>query len=368
MISIKYKKNINIKESFYDNSFDLLRLIAAISVVLLHGFLYFSNGAINKPFFIHPFSFVHGVKMLFAISAFCVCASFDREKSLIKYFKKRSTRIFPSLWIVVILNTIIIFSLYAIPHIKDLILYLGTQFTFLQFYTGDWLRGYGVGVPNPSLWTIVVEIQLYILIAMFYKKIKNWSLKNWVVLLIVSFVITFIPYALSNYLPEVLGKLYGQTFFPYLPVFITGAMIYNFREKILPILLKYYWIIFSIYVLFIVLYSGFNISFFGPSLTSVYAYKHHSTPMDILIVVITIATAYKFGTIRFKYDISYPMYLFHMIIFNIFVHFNFDTTIWHLYLGIAITIIISIIYAVFIEKPIINYFNKKFKISKSDSK
>lgn len=358
-ISLKNNKTLNFDNDYYNNSFDLFRLIAAIAVIFLHGFGYFNNGEFTRPLFLQPFSYINGVNILFAISAFCVCGSFDRSKDTARYYKKRISRIIPSLWIVLLLNTIIIFSLYYLPNIKEMFVYFASQFSFLRFYTADWLRGYGVGVPNPSLWTIFVEVQLYIIIALFYNIIKKWSLKSWIIILIGSILITYIPYYLSPYIPEIIAKLYGQTFVPYLPIFITGMMVYNFRQKLIPIFLKCYWIILIIYVLFKILYFGFDIRFFGNCAHSINAIKYHATLSDVLVVIFVISTAYKFGTIKFKFDISFPIYLFHMVIFNIFVHFNLDSSVYMLYLAILVTIFISFIYGRFIEKRLVKFIDKK---------
>jgi peptidoglycan/LPS O-acetylase OafA/YrhL len=38
------------------------------------------------------------------------------------------------------------------------------QLSIVQFYNPDFLRGYGVGVLNGSLWTISVELQFYVML------------------------------------------------------------------------------------------------------------------------------------------------------------------------------------------------------------
>ena len=58
----------------------------------------------------------------------------------------------------VLLNLIIILASGVRAGIKDIGIYLSTQMTAFQFYTGDWLRSYGVGTPNGALWTITVDI------------------------------------------------------------------------------------------------------------------------------------------------------------------------------------------------------------------
>lgn len=55
--------------------------------------------------------------------------------------------------------------------------------TAFQFYTGGWLRGYGVGVPNGALWTITVDIQFYIVSIFLAKWLKGRRIKTWGVII-----------------------------------------------------------------------------------------------------------------------------------------------------------------------------------------
>ena len=79
-----------------ENNFDLLRLIAATQVVILHTIGHLEINNLNK--FTNILSYFPGVLMFFTISGFLIFSSFDRNKDLKKYFINRFLRLFPALW------------------------------------------------------------------------------------------------------------------------------------------------------------------------------------------------------------------------------------------------------------------------------
>lgn len=49
--------------------------------------------------------------------------------------------------------------------------------SFVQFYNPDWLRGFGTGVLNGSLWSIPVELQYYVLLPFLIGSTEYWARK-----------------------------------------------------------------------------------------------------------------------------------------------------------------------------------------------
>ena len=165
------------QQTFRFNNFDLLRLIAAMQVVVLHsiGILQIQPTELTRGFlqFLHLFP---GVPVFFFISGFLISKSYESNHKLSEYSQNRVLRLYPGLIACVSLSFILIYiSGYMATVDAGMldwgILYLAKT-TFVQFYNPDFMRSYGDGVLNGSLWTITVELQFYFLVPIVYTLFK----------------------------------------------------------------------------------------------------------------------------------------------------------------------------------------------------
>lgn len=300
---------------FGDNVFDLLRLYAVIQVMIGHAV---SHLQIGLPSFMTSFFSVPGVVILFGISGYLVTASYDRNCETKgggrEYIKKRFFRIFPGLWCSVLISTIVILVLYSVrPSVMETVVYLVTQMLALNFYTGNWLRGYGVGAPNGSLWTIIIELQFYILIMPLWKLLRRKGMFAWLAVILCGLG--------CNILAGILGCTYGETIVfklvcnsivPYLYMFLLGACFYRFRDRLFVLdTWKYVIVLIGLSAIYL---------FYGNILPGQYI----GSIAGACIVCITIMLAYLLKkSIRLPFDISYGIYLYHMIIINALVHLGY---------------------------------------------
>jgi len=219
---------------FENNIFDIIRYYAMLQVMIIH---MADHLKLQLPWVLQNIFKFQGVVILFSLSGYLTAASLDRsygngENNKNNFLKKRFFRIFPEYWLCVMVNTLVIFILYGTkPNLKEAILYVITQFGCMNFYTGGWLRGYGVGAPNGSLWTILVELEFYVIILFVWKWLKNKGIFIWSLLLV--------AFAGMNYLTAIVGhdemtliKLINCSVIPYLYIFMIGSFFYRFREKI----------------------------------------------------------------------------------------------------------------------------------------
>src|SRR5437588_6603714 len=83
------------------NNFDLLRLVAAVSVIFSHAFLLSENSQDHDPLMIltggQTILGVVGVFVFFTISGYLITQSFDATASPPVFLAKRALRIFPGL-------------------------------------------------------------------------------------------------------------------------------------------------------------------------------------------------------------------------------------------------------------------------------
>src|SRR5947208_2952799 len=90
------------------NNFDLIRLFAALQVVLLHATYHLEiSNSLWDDFLkcVRPFP---GVPIFFTISGFLIFASYDSNQSIKKYLKNRYLRIYPLLYVITIITTILL--------------------------------------------------------------------------------------------------------------------------------------------------------------------------------------------------------------------------------------------------------------------
>lgn len=125
---------------------------------------------------------------------------------------------------------------------------------------------------------------------------------------------------------EIFTKLYGQTILRYGWLFFWGCFLAEYKSHILPILTKYW---------FIPLLLGLI-----PYLTKIDIYAGYSVFGCVLMVSGLIGFAYSFPQLSLRKDISYGVFLYHMIIVNIFITVKW-TENW--FYGVLVVLISSAI-------------------------
>ena len=122
-----------------------------------------------------------GVPIFFFVSGFLISKSYESNSRITEYARNRALRIFPALIAVTILSVLSVFVTGYLSSqswtISGLVLWVMGQMTVFQFYGPDFMRSFGSGVLNGSLWTVTVELQFYILVPVIYwilsKAVKN---------------------------------------------------------------------------------------------------------------------------------------------------------------------------------------------------
>ena len=182
-----------------------------------------------------------------------------------------------------------------------------TQGTVLQFWTPDFLRGFGNGTPNGALWTICVIVQFYIVCWFIHKLLKGKSLLIWCTVLIGSVVVGWASPLLESILPTIVYKLYSQTFIPYIWLFLIGCFMAEFYDVVIPFLKKY-WLITFLFAIIRIFFVHIDISMGLYSLIE-----------SLLCCAACVGFAYAFPMLNLRTDISYGIYLYHMVVINVFV-------------------------------------------------
>ena len=331
-----------------ENNFDAVRLFAAMQVMVCHGINHLQITSLSGV--VDVFSFFPGVIMFFVISGFLITSSLLRNikrKGGIQYIRNRCLRIFPALWVsfILLLLLMLILGVIGVDNLFDARFWAWIigQITLFQYYTPDCLRDFGVGTPNGSLWTIPVEFEFYILLPFVFLCFKRISIQIKFMLLFVVSVLCNLTWALNNE-DTMIDKLIGVSVVPYLYAFLFGGLLYLNWDRLRTFITGKFVFWLAIYMAFCFLfnaYPGYSIG----SLSTLVA--------NLLLGLVTISAALSPVNVG-KYlrgnDISYGMYIYHMLVINTFVELNLVGTIMDLLCVSIVTIIISVFSWRFIEK------------------
>lgn len=160
-----------------DNNLNLLRIIAALSVLVTHSFALATGSSSAEPLRASLGMTLGSiaVDIFFIASGFLVTASLLRTSSIIDYLWARVLRIFPGLLVMLVLTVFVLGpALSTLP--------LGEYLSSSQTYTylikcATLIHGVSYEIPglfentpwkrtvNGSLWTMPIEVQMYALLA-----------------------------------------------------------------------------------------------------------------------------------------------------------------------------------------------------------
>lgn len=343
-----------------ENNFNIIRLFAAIQVIFRHLFYgaNFDNVYIS---YIYKFiMFFPGVPIFFTISGFLIFWSYDKNANLKVYFFNRFLRIYPGLWVCLFFTVIILIIADRQGQISNnlsvFLLWIAAQLTIVQFWTPDFLKFWGEGTPNGSLWTIFIEIQFYFFIPFFYFLLKKLGkYKIFFIFILSTFSILFNNYISSFEKESIIHKLGFVCLFTYLFYFLSGIIIYLYWDKLKTIIFdkSLFWF-FSYFILCFFMWNN------DTDLNNYYINHPLKILFSIVLSLLVISLAFSFREISSiligKTDISYGIYIYHMIIINFF-HQNdlLKNDIESYIILFFVIIIVTFLSWFLIEKPSLKY-------------
>jgi len=160
-----------------NNNLNIIRLVAALLVLYMHSFAVSVGDESGDIFGIITMGKEHAggiaVDVFFMISGFLICKSYANKKSLWSYIKARFLRIWPLLFVVVMVLAFGVGPLVTTYTKHDYfafsthILYFLRNLVFISAYTGlpgVFMNHYYSSVDG-SLWTLLYEVLCYIFVA-----------------------------------------------------------------------------------------------------------------------------------------------------------------------------------------------------------
>jgi peptidoglycan/LPS O-acetylase OafA/YrhL len=334
-----------------NNNFDLIRLLAALQVVLghLHGY----QGLTLIPQSVRDIlKYFPGVVVFFVISGFLIFASFDRNRDLVQYYKNRLLRIFPALWVAFIISSILVYTAgYSAGSAFETIKWILAQLTLFQFYIPHSIWEYAKHNPNPSLWTIAVEFSFYVFVPLlFWFARKRMNMTAMILIFIIGSCICNYYVMGIDAKDDKLPLIWKENLLPYLYYFLLGSLAYLHFEKIKKFIVGkgIYWL--GAYLVYV------GITGVYLDLYDLHYYMNIFGMISAVILAPTvISLAYTFPDVSKKIlrgnDISYGVYLYHMIVILAFNRLGYYGNNKMFIPEVLITIGIALLSWIIIEKP-----------------
>ena len=288
----------------HDDCLNTIRLLAAINVVWNHSSMHLQLSGIPE-WFGKALYFFHGIPIFFILSGFLVWMSVGRSVSFGSYCKKRFWRIYPELWCAVAVEILVLLFLYeGSIDWCELGLFAIGQGTVFPFWVPGCLREYGCGTPNGALWTIFALIQFYLLAFPAYKLLHGKRIGRWLGCIIGLILLSIFFSHVHPHIPGNFGKLLGISFVGTFWMFMFGAFMSEYKDRLLPMLLRWWYVPVVLRVLWLV---------FSPTDIPAHCY---GLVGPILTGVAALSLGYRFPFVNVKTDVSYGIYIYHMTIIN----------------------------------------------------
>lgn len=344
------------------NNFDIIRLCAAIQVLFFHGVRHLEIAWLEDLHFSKIISFFPGVPIFFVLSGFLVSASFERSENVLDYATKRALRIYPGLWVCFFfsVSSVLLLApeLLLNASLTQFLAWCVAQLSIFQYYNPEFLRPYGVGALNGSLWTIPVELQFYLALPFVYKacsskqKLNNAKLFGTLVtFLLINQVFFNLP---ERHHSALWFKLIECSMLPHFWLFLVGVSVRRNYESI-SWLFKgtlLYWLVAHAVMVGVASHFDFrtasNAPFPGVALTLA------GTTFSFAFTGRSLADKTLHGN-----DISYGVYIYHMIIANAFIALGLIGRSEYLALLFISTVCVAYLSWRFVESPCLQLKKRK---------
>lgn len=242
------------KLSFYlngrENNLNLIRIIAALAVLVTHSFALFYGSGEAEPFR-KSLGITIGsiaVDVFFLTSGFLVTASLLKKQNAIEFIWARFLRIYPGLIVMLFLTALIISPLVSTIDLqsyyssKDLWIYMLKGMTILKGFSynlpGVFESNPYEGAVNGSLWTLRYEVYMYALLVTLWlllsplKSLRVNVFTRFLCLSLICSAFYLISRLLSIQPNEAFEMHSKMPFISLLYMFTLGAVFYIFRHRV----------------------------------------------------------------------------------------------------------------------------------------
>lgn len=323
-----------------ENSFDIIRYFLSFAVLVGH-----FRVITGIPYYF-PMSSVDAVHGFFILSGFLVFYSYMRNPDIRHYTERRTRRILPPYVFIVTLcwmGGVLVSTLPVGEYLfsAQLWKYIVANYSFLNFIEPALPGCFQGEAVNGSLWTMKVEILLYITVPIVYYLMKRFRPFP-------VFIVIFIFSTLYNELFYYLNEKTGNEIFGILKRQVGGQLLYFYSGTLVLLCFDYFrrYIKFLFPVAVLVCYFRYDV----PLLIYV-------EPLAFAVVLIGCAYYIKWFVFMRKFgNVAYGIYLFHfpVIQLSVWLGINEKSHILCFAFCVAGTLLLSILSWLLLEKPILS--------------
>lgn len=330
--------NVSVIQNFKGggNNLNLIRLFAAFQVLIGH-----LHETFAMPEWLKYISCFNGVPIFFTISGFLIYWSYDKNPCWRIYVRNRFLRIYPALVCAFIVTVGLLFAFGILTWEKmfstSFAMWIFTQMTFLQEFTPTIIRGFGgSSAPNAPLWTISVEILLYVSIPVFWHMTRNFNRHAKAVFFLMVGLVSYAQNQtgfFSDFMSGLSDNGYYLIFIhainqivSFFWFFCIGIEVYLYRDMVIPLLANRAGYLLILY-LSICAYA-YHLGYMPGSYTP----KSIELTAHLVLVACIFSIAYTkpdfTNKVMGKTDISYGLYIYHMLILHVFYELGLRQNIY----------------------------------------
>jgi peptidoglycan/LPS O-acetylase OafA/YrhL len=303
------------------NNFDLLRLLAALQVAVVHSIGILKPTGYFARLLEAGLDRFPGVPIFFVISGVLISKSYERSDSLRDYLRNRCLRIFPGLWVCLVVSVGVILALGvgSLGRITapEWLLWWAGQMSIFQNFQATFLEPLSTGL-NGSLWTIPIELEFYIVLPALYGILRLRTRLGNMRLLAIALASLAVQLLIVNSHRSVgqvrAYSLLEVTLAPYLWMFLVGVSIQRNWSTVRGWLFgRAHWWGLG-YLMLCAAARWLRVDTGGNNMSPVYL-----LPLAGLIVSLAMSAPQLSDRILRHHDVSYGLYLYHMLVIELLV-------------------------------------------------
>lgn len=333
------------------NNFDSIRNILSFLVFFAHWNLL---TALNSEFFLFHLSGI-AIDFFFVVSGFLIWWSYNSDRNISNFYIKRFFRIFPLYFIIISIQTLF-FLYYSNGLESETFRYFIANILFLNFLAptvGDLLNTLDVDAINGSLWTLKNEVVFYIFVPLVFKLYAKYGVKALSCIYVCSLMYMLYFQYLNNGNMFYSQLLTNEKMLVQLPaqmrLFLAGIFLYIFFDRFG----KYKPTLIATACLILIILCRDNDLF-------------RFTIYPFLLGVVLVYLVYNIKPIILKFDFSYSFYIVHFPLIQLAILFDLNPSnpLISFILLFFLTILISYLSEIYIEKPFIKLGKRIIKLKR----